>query len=130
MKKLISIVCLMALAVEVFAIKLPTESYFRYGKLSETDNAVLSTGVQIMNNSTVGTAIYSQCYFPDSTEGTCEQCCDGALYDVDDDDYDTMYGKCIDYCMGASLPLDGPIGCLLLLVLLQGVRSYRRIHKA
>lgn len=130
MKKLISIVCLMALAVEVFAVKLPGESYFKYGKLAEADNAILSTGVQILNNSTVGTAIYSQCYFPDSSEGTCEMCCEGALYDVDDEDYDTLYGKCIDYCMGASLPLDSSVGFLLLLAVLQGIRCYRRIDNA
>ena len=133
MKKLVIIVSLLTLVVNCWAVKIPTEPYYRYGEISDVDNAILSTGVQIHNNSTLGTATYNSCYFPNGEGNECANCCTG-IFDceviedpVEYAECDSNYGKCMTFCKGVSLPLDASVLCLLVLVAAYvGVSTYRR----
>lgn len=133
MRKLVIIVCLLTLVVNAWAVKLPNSPYYRFGEIADTEATVLSTGVQFHNNSTMGTAVYASCYYPNGEDEQCSTCC-GNIFDcemlVDDeqiDECETNYGKCMDYCMGVSLPLDASMLCLLGLVAAYGVvRAYRK----
>lgn len=133
MRKLVFIVCLLTLVVNAWAVKLPNDPYYRFGEIAETEGSVLPTGVQIANNSTMGTAVYSSCYYPNGEDEQCSTCCT-SIFDcemlVDDeqiDECETNYGKCMDYCMGTSLPLDASHLCLLLLVIAYvGICVYRK----
>ena len=122
MKKIVFIVCLLTLVVNAWAVKLPADPYYRFGEIAETEGSVLPTGVQIANNSTMGTAVYSSCYYPNGEDEQCSTCCT-SIFDcemlVDDeqiDECETNYGKCMDYCMGTSLPLDASHLLLALMV--------------
>lgn len=133
MRKLVFIVCLLTLVVNTWAVKLPTDPYYRFGEIAETEGYVLASGVQITNNSTVGNTVYTNCHFPNGEGEQCSACCT-SIFDcemlVDDeqiDECETNYGKCMDYCMGVSLPLDASMLCLLALAAAYaGVFAYRR----
>jgi hypothetical protein len=132
MRKLVFIVCLLTLVVNAWAVKLPADPYYRFGEIAETEGSVLPTGVQIANNSTMGTAVYSSCYYPNGEDEQCSTCCT-SIFDcemlVDDeqiDECETNYGKCMDYCMGTSLPLDASHLLLALMIIAYACFCYVR----
>ena len=135
MKKIISFVLLLLGSLSVYAVSMPSKSYYRFGEIGATEGVVLSTGVQIGNNATVGNYIYTQCLFPGDENGKCAECCNTAVncddaYAKDDEtlieECETNYGKCIGYCEGGpSLPLDASLLMLLGMVAAYGVRKYR-----
>ncbi len=135
MKKIVFIVCLLTLVVNAWAVKLPTDPYYRFGEVTEAKGAVLASGVQFSNNSTMGTITYESCYYPNGEDGVCTTCCTNLfdcdlLPDNDDtliDECETNYGKCMDYCMGTSLPVDASLLCLLAMVVAYAsLTLYRR----
>ncbi len=121
--KMVLVIAALASSAAVMAVTLPSTSYTPFSS-SEPSYQGISSGTSVTLPETSFQSLGASTWCTDQEQGTaaCENCCYEAVIACysscsgsDCDECDTNNKACRGYCNGASLPLDGGLGFLLIL---------------